>query len=150
GSGDSVSVAKMGMIGTIGAALIAAVATIVSVVGGASGPHGPAVTPTLTQESSLGSISQVEVNGSGTEVPEGGSDVRDVDTVFVTVGPRPDGQRWVAYANVSDQQWKLVVPTEPHVPQPYELKAYFRQRVSGGATIQGASNSIFRRTAPTT
>ena len=155
GPGESVSVAKMGMIGTIGAALVTAITTIVVAVShdngsGGTDSTGQTITPSLVKTSTLGSFDQVAINGSGTEVTVTGSAEKDVDSVVVLIGPRQSGgQYWAASANVFKQQWKLVVAAEPHVPVPYEIKAYYRQRASGGAAIQSASYFTFQRTAPT-
>jgi hypothetical protein len=147
GEGDSVSVAKMEMIGMIGAALVTAVTTIVVAV---SHDNGQTITPSLVKTSSLGSFDQVAINGSGTEVTVIGSAEKDVDSVVVLIGPRQSGgQYWAASANVFNQQWKLVVATEPHVPVPYEIRAYYRQRGGGRAATQSASYFAFQRTTPT-
>jgi hypothetical protein len=147
GEGDSVSVAKMEMIGMIGAALVTAVTTIVVAV---SHDNGQTITPSLVKTSSLGSFDQVAINGSGTEVTVIGSAEKDVDSVVVLIGPRQSGgQYWAASANVFNQQWKLVVATEPHVPVPYEIRAYYRQRAGGRAATQSASYFAFQRTTPT-
>ena len=155
GEGDSVSVAKMGMIGTIGAALVTAVTTMVVAVShdngsGGTGSTGQTITPSLVKASTLGSFDQVAINGSGTEVTVTGSAEKDVDSVVVLIGPRQSGgQYWAASANVFNQQWKLVVATEPHVPVSYEIRAYYRQRAGGSAATQSASYFAFQRTTPT-
>ena len=154
GDGESMSVAKMGLIGTIGGALVTAVAPIVLAVIHDDGSGGTnsvrhTIKPTLTMTSTLGSFDQVAINESGTEVTVAGSAEKDVDSVVVLIGPRRSGgQYWANSANVVNQQWKLVVTTDPHVPEPYEIKAYYRQR-SGNAAIQGASYFIPQQTAPT-
>jgi hypothetical protein len=115
GDGDSASVAKMGMIGTIGAAVVTAITTIVLGVGA--------------------------INPSGTQVTLTGSAQNDVDSVVVLIGPRQSGGQYrAASANVVNQQWKAAVATDPHVPEPYEIKAYYRQHVGSG--VQGASYSF--------
>jgi hypothetical protein len=154
GGGDSVSVAKIGMIGTIGAAVVTAVTSIVIAVshdngsGGASSA-GQTFKPSLDKTSTLGSFDQVAINDSGTEVTVTGSAENDVDSVVVLIGPRQSGgQYWANSANVVNGQWKLAVATEPHVPVPYEIRAYYRQRPGNGA-VQGASYFTFQGTAPT-
>ena len=143
GEGDSVSVAKMGMIGTIGAALVTAITTIVVAVSLDNGQS-------LVYTSPHGSFDQVAINGSGTKVTVTGSAEKDIDSVVVLIGPRQSGgQYWAASANVFNQQWKLVVATEPHVPVPYEIRAYYRQRAGGSAATQSASYFAFQRTTPT-
>ena len=143
GEGDSVSVAKMGMIGTIGAALVTAITTIVVAVSLDNGQS-------LVNTSPHGSFDQVAINGPGTKVTVTGSAEKDIDSVVVLIGPRQSGgQYWAASANVFNQQWKLVVATEPHVPVPYEIRAYYRQRAGGSAATQSASYFAFQRTTPT-
>jgi hypothetical protein len=158
GEGDSVSVAKMGMIGTIGGAVVTAITTIVLGVshdGGTDTPKaaGQTFTPKVVSPSPLGAVDQVAINQSGTEVTITGSAEKNVDSVVVLIGPRQSGgQYWAASANVVNQQWKLAVATDPHVPEPYEIRAYYRQQVegaAGGAPIQGAAYFISPRPAET-
>ena len=145
--GDSVSVAKMGMIGTIGAAVVTAITTIVLGVSHDNGSDSTKATgqtskPKEINPSPLGAVDQVAINPSGTEVTLTGSAQKDVDSVVVLIGPRQSGgQYWAASANVVNQQWKAAVATDPHVPEPYEIKAYYRQQVVGSA-VQGASYFI--------
>src|ERR1700753_3751404 len=152
--GDSVSVAKMGMIGTIGGAVVTAITTIVLGVTHDSGsdtskPAGQTFTPKVLTASPLGSFDQVAINESGTEVTITGSAEKDVDSVVVLIGPRQSGgQYWAASASVVNQQWKLAVATEPHVPEPYEIKAYYRQQVTP-APVHGVSYVISPRPAET-
>ena len=154
GEKDSVSVAKMGMIGTIGAALVTAVTTIVVAVShddgsGSTNPAGQTIKPTLDKTSALGSFDLVSINESGTEVTVTGSAEKDVDNVVVLIGPRQSGgQYWANSAAVVNGQWKLSVATEPHVPVPYEIKAYYGQR-PGSPAMQGFSYLISQGT-PTT
>jgi hypothetical protein len=153
--GDSVSVAKMGMIGTIGAALVTAVTTIVLAVSHDNGADtttsaGQTIKPTLVNPSPLGSFDEVAINDSGTEVTVTGSAEKDVASVVVLIGPRQSGgQYWAASANVVNQQWKLAVATDPHIPVPYEIKAYYYRQQAGGAPVQGASYFTSQRTAAT-
>jgi hypothetical protein len=150
----SVSVAKMSMIGTIGAAVVTAITTVILGVshdGGSDSSKTPAqtFTPKLVNPSPLGSFDQVAINDSGTEVTISGSAEKGVDSVVVLIGPRQSGgQYWAASADVVNQQWKLAVATEPHVPKPYEIKAYYRQQTAAPAA-QGASYVLFPRPAET-
>jgi hypothetical protein len=164
GRGGSVSVAKIGMISAIGTAFVTAAATIfVSVspdgdsagkatnepvtVNPASGPT--TITPTLTEGPRLDSFDHW-INASGTEVTVAGSAEKEVGSVWVLIGPRPSGGRyWVEPTDVFNQQWKIVVKTEPHLPEPYEIKAYPRERASGAAEIHRASNFTFQPPTPT-
>ena len=126
-SGDSsLSAAKCGMISTIGGALItAAVSIVVLVHGGSSGvatsSTGTTFKPIPSQESALGSIGKVTINSSGSEVAVTGYAADNVESVVVMIGPRQSGgQYWAASTEVFNQEWKLVVATDPHLPQPYE------------------------------
>jgi hypothetical protein len=159
GEGNSLSIAKMGLIG----AVVTAAAPIVIAVmhsdssGGANSP-GQTITPPPPQASAPGSFDQVAINESGTEVTVTGSAEKDVDNVVVLIGPRQSGgQYWAASANVVNQQWKLVVATDPHVPVPYQIKAYYRQHEKGAdyrqragtAAIRSASYFTFQQATPT-
>jgi hypothetical protein len=152
------------MISTIGGALVTAVvAPIVLAVTHDNGSGGPTSTgetirPTPSEGPTQGSFDQVSINESGTEVTVTGSAEKDVDSVVVLIGPRQSGgQYWAASANVVNQQWKLVVATDPHVPVPYQIKAYYRQHENGAdywqragsAAIQSASHFTFPRSTPT-
>ncbi len=155
GPGDSVSVAKMTMIGTIGGALVTAVATIFVAIGpgddsgGTTGTEPTTITPTLTEKSRLGSFDQVAINGSRSEVALTGSAEKNVESVVVLIGPRhAGGQFWAASANVVDEQWNVVVATEPQLPEPYQIKAFYRVRASDVAGIQKASGFTFQTTDP--
>ena len=149
----SVSVAKMGMIGTIGAAVVTAITTI-SVGGthdsGSDSPKGPVQSSTSKVDNPpQGSFDQVTINGAGTEVTVSGSAEKGVDNVVVLIGPRQlGGQYWAASADVVNQHWTLAVATEPHVPEPYQIKAYYRQQAAAPAA-QGASYFHFPRPAET-
>jgi hypothetical protein len=163
GPGDSVSVAKIGMISAIGTALVTAAATIFVSVGPHNDSAGKAtneqvagnpasgpttITPNPTG-SGLGSFDQLAINGSRSEVAVTGSAGRDVASVVVLIGPRQSGgQYWAASADVFNQQWKLVVATEPHLPEPYEVKAYYKERTAGAGGVH-ASNFALQPTAPT-
>ncbi|OBG24643.1 hypothetical protein [Mycobacterium sp. 852002-51057_SCH5723018] len=169
GEGPSMSVARMGLIGTIGAAILTGVPSIVIALmhDGGSGPNnsaGPAATPTTItsptriQPSPRGSFDQVAINDSGTAVTVAGSAEKDVDSVVVLVGPRQSGgQYWANSTNVVDGQWKLVVATDPHVPVPYQIKAFYREREAGAyyrlrednGAIRDASHFSIPETGPT-
>ena len=151
----SVSVAKLGMIGTIGGAAVTAITTIV--VGfthdsGSDSIKSAAQIATSTPDvppPPAGSFDQVTINGSGTEVTVSGSAEKGVDSVVVLIGPRQSGgQYWAASADVVNQHWTLAVATEPHVPEPYQIKAYYRQQGAAPAA-QGASYFTSPRPADT-
>jgi hypothetical protein len=156
GPGDSVSAAKLSLYGSIGTALIAAVsAIIVGVVnhdGGTVSKESTSTTftPTaLSEVSDRGSFDKVAINDSGTEVTVSGRAEKDVNRVFVLVGPKPSGGYWVGFADVLNQQWQADVQTEPRIPQPYTIAAYY-YGPSGGGASQGATKFTFQPTEPTT
>src|SRR3981081_4258809 len=100
GLGDSVSAAKLSLYGTIGGAVIAAgAAIIVGVVshnGGTVSKEPTSKEPTiiLSQVSNQGTFDKVAINDAGTDVTVSGSAEKDVNRVFVTVGPKPSGGSW--------------------------------------------------------
>jgi hypothetical protein len=147
-----VSAAKLTMIGTISAAVVTAGGVVLAAnhnsvsVSNTSGAQ--TLKPTLNQTSPQGSFDQVSINDAGTEVTVAGSAEKDVDSVVVLIGPRASGgQYWANSANVVDGQWKLAVATDPHVPVPYEIKAYYRQRPSS-APVHSASYVTFAQATP--
>ena len=152
--GDSLSAAKQGGIGVavitaVGGIIVAALNQIGVFDKGPSPSAGPAPTTISNppqQTSPLGSMDKVEINAAGTEVTVTGSARKDVDSVAVMVGPRQSGgQYWANSTNVVNQHWTLVVTTDPHVPVPYEIKAYYRER-AGSATTRGAPYVTPRQT----
>jgi hypothetical protein len=155
--GDSVSAARITAYSGVGVALIGAIAAIITGVSHDNGngiPTGPTPTiishPKLTRVSNQGSVDKVEINGSGTEVTVTGSAAEDVDSVAVMIGPRKSGgQYWANVGNVSNQQWKLTIATDPHLPDPYTVEARYHS-VGGGAASESAFKFIFQGTDPTT
>lgn len=155
---DSVSAARITAYSGIGVALISAVAGVITVAvshdNGNAGSTGSTATtishPTLTRTSSQGSVDKVEINGSGTEVTVTGSAAADVDSVAILVGPRDSGgQFWANVGNVSNQQWKLTVATDPHIPEPYTIEARYHS-AGRPATTAAAFKVTFQATEPTT
>lgn len=155
---DSVSAARIAAYGTVGVALIGAIGTVVTVLishdTGTTVSAGPPPTtishPTPNQPSSQGSVDKVEINGSGTEVTVIGSAAKDVDSVAVLVGPRESGgQYWANMVNVSNQQWKLTIATQPRLPEPYTIEARYHTATRVGAS-ETAFKIIFQATEPTT
>ena len=166
--GDSMSVAKLGLIGTIGAAIIGAVTTIVVGVldhntgGDVSKPPPPTttITPTLSQVSDRGSFNDVEISATG-DVTISGSAEKDVNEVFVTIGPKPSGGNWVGQSPVVNHQWKADVPTDSPWKN-YTISAYYYTPPGGAApaapagrlvsetSSQSALKFTFQGTEPTT
>jgi hypothetical protein len=99
----------------------------------------------------------VEINGTG-DVTVSGSAEKDVNSVFVVIGPKPSGGYWVGYANVSNQQWQADVPTNPPW-QNYTISAYYygpsgsaapMGRLVPDTTSQTALKFTFKETEPST
>jgi hypothetical protein len=154
GPGNSVSVAKIGMIGTLGAALVTAGATIFVTANHDDHPAGPPTPTTITPPptpGSAGTLDELTINGPRTEVAVAGSAAKDVTSVTVLIGPRQSGgQYWAATTtDVINQQWNVVVDTDPQLPSPYEIKAFYRERTSGTAGIPKASGLTFKKATPT-
>ncbi|MCV7100138.1 hypothetical protein [Mycobacterium palustre] len=166
--GSSMSVAKMGLIGTLGAAAVGAVTSIVIAVmhdgsvpnASAGGTPAPTTitSPKPIRPSPRGSFDQVAINDSGTAVTVAGSAAKDIDSVVVLVGPRQSGgQYWANSTNVVNGRWQLVVATDPHVPVPYQIKAFYREREAGasyrpnqdGAVIRDVSRFSMPQSGPT-
>jgi hypothetical protein len=145
---DSVSVAKLSMIGTLGAALITAAVPIVSSI--TSNDGGVESMPvTQVQESDRGSIDHVAVSDSGTKVTVSGWANPTVESVGVMIGP-PEAKEPIGagLSTVSDGKWSMVVTTEPHIPSPYEIKAFYRVRTVHAAGIHKASHIAFPLVQP--
>lgn len=154
---DSVSAAKITAYGGIGVALISAVVATINLVGSHNGVStGPTSTtisqPLLTQKSDRGSVDEVEINGSGSEVTVTGSAEKDVDSVAVLIGPRESGgqQFWANTGKVFNQQWKLSVATEPHLLQPYTIEAHYHSVSAAVPQARVLSEFAFKGTDPTT
>lgn len=121
--GKGLSPTKISVIGTVGTVVAAGITAVASVL---SGFWHNDTGGTELQKSPLGSVEEVASNESGSAVAVTGWAASGVDDVVVLIGPKSsDGQYWVANASVSDQQWGVVVPTDPHVAPGYKVKAYF-------------------------
>jgi hypothetical protein len=166
--GDSVSAARITAYGVIGAALIGAIAaTLNLLVGHDKGPDvatGPTPTtishPPMTQASDQGSVDkvaihgsvdEVEINGARTEVTVTGSAEKDVDSVAVLIGPRHSAgqQFWATVGNVFNQQWKLSIATEPHLLEPYTIKAVYHSVSAAVPKARVLSKLPFQGIQPT-
>jgi hypothetical protein len=159
-TGGSTSAAKQGgiavaVITAVGGITVAALNLIGVFDQAPAHPSSPPPTtiskPPMQQISPLGSVDKVEINASGTEVTVTGSARKDVDSVAVMVGPRQSGgQYWANQANVFNQQWKVEVATDPHLPQPYTIDTRYHS-VSGGAASESAFKfTFFQGTESTT
>lgn len=141
------------MIGTISAAALGAIGVIIAANHNNVSVSTPTTTPTVKVTSSQpppqGSFDEVAVNDAGTEVTVAGRADKDVDSVVVMIGPRKSGgQYWASSAPVVDGQWTLAVATDPQVPKPYKLKAYFHQRPPDAVPVHTASYVTFAQDPP--
>jgi hypothetical protein len=159
-----VSAAKITTYGVVAAAVIAAVASIIvalsnrkpvppPVPSSGTAPKGSTwttFTPTpVSQGSPQGPVDKYAVNDSGTEVTVWGHADKDVDGMFVLIGPKPSGGYWPAFTNVFNQQWQADVATEPQISQPYQIWA-ISHTPTGGAASETALKFTFPETEPTT
>lgn len=78
--------------------------------------------------------------------------VKDVDSVAVLVGPRDSGgqQFWANVGDVANQQWKLSVATDPHLPEPYTIQARYHSVSAAVPQAWVIPNVTFQATSPTT
>ncbi len=154
---ESSSTAKFAMIAGIGTALVTTIGSIVIAIGqhpndGGAPKETPAqtstvITPPPPDDSALGWLDKVTIEDAGSQVAVTGGAARNVESVVVMIGPRQSGgQYWAAGADVFDRRWSLVVATDPSLPTPYEIKAYFKKRP--GADVRPASWNIPRATTP--
>lgn len=95
-----------------------------------------------------GLVDKYAINESGTEVKVWGHADKNVDGVFVLIGPKPVGF-WPAFTSVFNQQWEADVPTEPQISPGYKIWAY-PHTPNGSAATPNALKSTFHATGPTT
>jgi hypothetical protein len=108
--GDPMSVAKLGLFGTIGAAVIGAVTTLVVQMSNHNDvPTGGQASTSETSVDAGLSFSPV-VNGTMTV---SGSAQKDVNGMYVVIGPKPSGGYDTGYGNVVNQHWQAKVATDP-------------------------------------
>jgi hypothetical protein len=151
--GDSVSVAKLGLFGTIGAATIGAVTTLVV---GMSNRNDVDIVPTGSTPTISAAPTEVPpdaglrfspvING---KLTVSGSAQKDVNGIYVVIGPKASGQYDTGYGNVVNQQWQAEVPTDPSWQQ-YPLVTIPYYGSSGVARSASAYKFTFQGTEPTT
>jgi hypothetical protein len=167
--GDPVlSAAKVTAYGTVGAAVIAMVGAIIvarsndhssppvatpiassSVTASKVSTTWTTMTPTpVSPGSDQGLVDKYAINDSGTEVKVWGHADKNVDGVFVLIGPKPVGF-WPGFTNVFNQQWEADVPTDPQISPGYKIWAY-PHTPSGGAASPNALKFTFQATGSTT
>jgi hypothetical protein len=128
----TISAARFAMIGTITTTVVGAAVTIFIAMhppAGSSDGKSTTTTPTVVHDSVLGSLDDVTINDSGSEITLRGRAAPSVESVLAMVGPRQaGGQYWAASTQVVDQEWKVVVATDPHLPRPYEIVTQYKLR----------------------
>jgi hypothetical protein len=138
-TGDSISVAKLGLFGTIGGAIITAVTTLVV----NHSNHTEAITneskSTSSVEAPPGGLSFSPVTNGTLTVS--GSAQKDVNGMYVVIGPKPSGRYDTGYGPVVNQRWQAEVPTDPSWQQ-YSVVTipYY------GSTADAARPSAYRFT----
>jgi hypothetical protein len=157
----ALSAAKITAYGAVGAAIIGAVAT--TIVARSSGHSSQTLTTPIVSSSvtaskvstwttttptpvspgsDQGLVDKYAINDSGTEVKVWGHADKNVDGVFVLIGPKPVGF-WPGFTNVFNQQWEADVPTEPQISPGYKIWAY-PHTPSGGAASPNALKFTFQ------
>jgi hypothetical protein len=117
--GESVSVAKLGLYGTIGAGIITAVTSIVvGVLNHNSGPRDAVSTGPLPTTTVLSNEPRQDTGLRFSPIINGrltvsGSAEKDVNGMYVLIGPKPSGGYDTGCGNVVDQRWQAEVPTDP-------------------------------------
>jgi hypothetical protein len=151
GPGSTVSGAKLGVYGGIATALITTVGgIIVAVMNRPVDPVPPGSTPTTVSTPTISagaglSFSPV-ING---KLTVSGSAQKDVNGIYVVIGPKASGQYDTGYGNVVNQQWQAEVPTDPSWQQ-YPLVTIPYYGSSGVARSASAYKFTFQGTEPTT
>jgi hypothetical protein len=143
GPGDSVSVAKLSLYGTIAAAIIGAVPVTFGVLDrndNSTVPKEP--TPTLSSEALR--FSPI-ING---KLTVSGSAQKDVNGMYVVIGPKSSGGYDTGCGNVVNQQWQAEVATDPSW-QKYPLVTVPAYGSCPGATTASAFKFTFQPRADT-
>ena len=154
--GDSTSAVKKGgiavaLITTVGGIIVAVVNLIGSVdtvSKGPTAPQGPTPTISTADETPVdgGLRFTPVING---KVTVSGSAQKDVNGIYVVIGPKPSGLYDVGYGKVVDQHWQAEVATDPSWQQdPLVTIPYYGS--IGGATSASAYKFTFQGTEPTT
>jgi hypothetical protein len=144
GPGDSGSADKLTLYGSIGTALIGAAAVIIVGV-----MNNPNVSTTLSNEArqDTGLRFSPIING---KLTVSGSAQKDVNGMFVLIGPKQSGQYDAGCGNVVNQQWRAEVATDLSW-QKYPLQTVAAYgSCPGGTTLASAFKFTFQGTEPTT
>jgi len=109
---DPVSVAKLGLFGTIGAAIIGAATTLVVQMSNhdEASNSGPISAASSETPMSGGLSFSPVINGTLTV---SGSAQKDVNGMYVVIGPKPSGRYDTGYGNVVNEHWQAQVATDP-------------------------------------
>ncbi len=137
------------------------VGTLATVVGGiyvanrqSTPPPNPPVVEsaavTTVAESPYVSVDKVNINSAESKVTVAGTATGNVDSVWVTIGPRNSGgqQFWANWARVDGEQWQLDIDTDPRLVKPYEITAVPKVRM--GLASAYAFQTVSTTTEPPT
>jgi hypothetical protein len=157
GAVGSITVAVVNLIGTVDTnstaskeAAASKEATASTAPTASEGSTWTTFTPTpVSLGSDQGLVDKYAINDSGTEVKVWGHADKDVDGVFVLVGPKPSAAGyWPAFTNVFNQQWEADVATEPQISPGYKIWA-IPHTPGGGAPSQSPVKFTFQNDPPT-
>jgi hypothetical protein len=155
GPGSTVSGAKLGVYGGIATALITTVGGIIVAVMNhpvsSVDPVSKESTPTISTTSiearpDAGLSFSPVING---KLTVSGSAQKDVNGMFVVIGPKPSGRYDTGCGNVVNQYWHAEVATDPSWQQ-YPLVTVPYYGSGCGATSASAYSFTFQGTDPTT
>jgi hypothetical protein len=143
---DPVSVAKLGLFGTIGAAIIGAATTLVVQMSNHNDAPSVPISTAPSEALSAGISFSPVVNGTLTV---SGSAQKDVNGMYVVIGPMPSGRYDTGYGNVVNQHWQAEVATDPSWQQyPVVTIPYYGS--TGNAVRPSAYRFNFQGFEPTT
>jgi hypothetical protein len=152
--GDSVSAAKITAYCTVGVAIIGLITAAVGLLKPFTDSKGPPTNSTATT-----TVTPVDAGLRFSPIINGkltvsGSAQKDVNGMYVVIGPKPSGGYDTGCGNVVNQHWQAEVPTDPSWQQ-YPLVTVPYYGSSCGATSASAHNAsaykfTFQGTEPTT
>ncbi|WKG05637.1 hypothetical protein [Mycolicibacterium sp. HK-90] len=135
---SEVSVAKIAMMSAIATALIGAVPTVIDMVNGDPGP----VTIPMSERQSNDRVFVDDpiLSDSGRKLSISGTADPFVEAVGVMLtDPKAHLPIFTATTNVTDGKWNVVATSDHEIPQPLEVKAYYKERAATGAGIMKTS-----------
>ncbi|MED5811846.1 hypothetical protein VST63_05680 [Mycolicibacterium sp. 050232] len=141
--GSDVSVAKITVIGAIATALIGAVPAVYNMMKDEPGTVAIPTTETRSNDRVFVDDPMI-LSDSGKTLTISGTADPFVETVGLTVRQRDTkAPVFTGTTNVTDGKWNLVATSDQAIPQPLEVKAYYKERPVTVAGITKASY-VFR------